>query len=171
MQPLRPLMGCCRSAPRCEAVQTPQMARVLYPIFPLVGHCSLCAPLRNAREPLGGRGHVAICSTCGRLWITPSPPLRSIRDRLCNPSYLANLPICGPFPILFHAVKHSKRLRWHGLCSQCAHLWAAFDFAPTSQASDPPKCTGCGAIPPICVLPLIFLFFQAPGTPSMVWLM
>ena len=52
--------------------------------------------------------------------------------------YVATLPTSGPLLILSPALKRGGSLRWQGLCSHLAHLWATSDFVPRSEAEGIP---------------------------------
>ena len=54
----------------------------------------------------------------------------------------ANVPTCGPLLILFPALKRRGPSRRHGLCNECAHLWAAADFVPRFEVLGTPKTVG-----------------------------
>ena len=97
------------SAPRSEAVGTPQ----------------------------GGKGYVATLSTCGPPVILP-PALKRWGPP-SGRGYVATLPGCGVLLILPPALKRWGPPRRQVLCSHLAHLWATSDSAPRSEAVGIPR--------------------------------
>ena len=57
-----------------------------------------------------------------KYYLTPPKKLHADGTLLDGRGDVANLPTCGPFLILFPALKRWGPPRWHGLCSQFAPL-------------------------------------------------
>ena len=78
--------------------------------------------------------------TCGPfLILSPDMEHWDPRD---GGGYVANSLTCGPFLIFSPAVKRWGPATRYGLCSQSAHLWATFDFAPHCEVLGSPQMAG-----------------------------
>ena len=97
--------------PCSKALETPQIARVVQPPLPHLGHCCFCPLLSGIQEPPHGKRYVAKTPICGPLMVLSLVLKRWGAPRLTGVMYL---PGTSEFVPRFEALQtpHATRVMW-----------------------------------------------------------